>query len=506
MTKYYLLLLVLLISLSAGQAQKVMTEAPEMQLSRAQVESQLRFIAADELKGRRTGSEGNNIAARFIASHLAAWGYQSPEGADNYFQKINLVANLPPQSGSLQLDKSAFTLGEDLILLDGVEKELKTTAVYANFGWVDAATGHDDYKGLDVKGKVVVTLCGLPHSNDPAEVFNAMAAKRRLASEKGALGLVEIYTLSYPWRFFRNYFSRERLEVSEADAAADGLLYAWVQGAGKKEFEQLKGGKSLPVVFSSGAASHRSMASQNVIGVLEGTDPQLKDEYILLTAHYDHVGTGRDGGGAYGPQDSIFNGARDNGIGVVALMSAAEALALQRPKRSVLVLAVTAEEIGLLGSQYYADHPLIPLEKTIFNLNTDGAGYNLTTGVGIIGWDRTGTNAVVEKGLKPFDLEVIPDPAKEQGLFDRSDNVSFARKGIPCLTFSPGFRSFDQDLMQYYHQVRDEVGTLDWDYVTKFCQAFAHTARLMANAEQRPTWVSGDKYEEAGKNLYGGTR
>ena len=288
------------------------------------------------------------------------------------------------------------------------------------------------------------------------------------------------------------------------EPSPEGLIHAWIQAADKSEIEALKNEGNLSVELASGAGSFKSLASQNVIGVLEGTDAKLKNEYLLLTAHYDHVGTGKQGGGAFGPQDSIFNGARDNGMGVVALLAGAEALAKERPKRSVIILAVTAEEMGLLGSQYYAEHPLIPLEKTIFNLNTDGAGYNTTQGAGIIGWDRTGTNEWVEKGLAAFGLEVIPDPAKEQNLFDRSDNVSFARQGVPCLTFSPGFKAFDQALMKNYHQVSDEADTVDFTYLLKFAQSFAHTARLIANADERPEWVAGDKYEAKGKTLYEG--
>lgn len=496
--RYYLLFFVF--AFSTAYSQSEVQELPESQLSPFVMETQLRFIASDELMGRRTGETGNNIAARYIAAHLKAFGYTSPEGAENYFQPVNLASLRSPQSGGLTLDGTSYTLGEDLILLDGVEKEINTTAVFANYGWVDEASGSNDYQGLDVKGKVVVVLSGLPDNNEPNAVFNAMSTKRKLAAERGAVGLVEVYTLSYPWRFFKNYFGRERIEIAEAEKP-DELIYAWIQAADKSGIEQLKARQGLPVQLKSGNSSFRSMASQNVIGIMEGTDPELKDEYILLTAHYDHVGTGSRGGS--GEQDTIFNGARDNGMGVVALLAAAESLAKQPPKRSVIILAVTGEEIGLLGSQYYAEHPLIPLEKTVFNINTDGAGYTVTDGLAVIGWDRTGTNKWVEMGSAKFGLEVITDPAKEQNLFDRSDNVSFARKGIPCVTISPGFKTFNQELMQFYHQVTDEADSVDYSYLEKYAKAFAHTARLIANGEQRPVWVAGDKYEEAGKELYG---
>ncbi|MCB0630098.1 MAG: M20/M25/M40 family metallo-hydrolase [Saprospiraceae bacterium] len=498
--KKLLLFAFLFVTLMSLRAQQSPAGLPEFAIDRSQVESQLRYLASDELKGRRTGSEGNNIAAKYIADRLQELGYTSPEGADQYFQKIPFVAKRPPKTGSLKLGDLTFTQGKDLIMLDGVEKTLETIAVFAGYGWVDETSGRDDYKGLNVEGKVVIVLSGKPESSDPSDVFNAMGTKRKLAAERGAAALVEVYTLSYPWQFFSRYFGRERIEPGEVNQ--DEMLYAWIQGADKKAIADLRAGHPVQAEFTSGASNNQNMASQNVIGVLEGSDPELKEEYMLLTAHYDHVGTGKQGGGAYGPRDSIFNGARDNAMGVVALLTAAEALAKDPPKRSVIILAVTAEEIGLLGSQYYADHPLIPLEKTIFNINTDGAGFNITDGVALIGWNRTGTDKWVEMGLNPFGLEVIPEPAREQNLFDRSDNVSFARKGVPCLTFSPGFREFDRELMQYYHQVTDEADSMDFDYVLKFCRAFAYTSRLIADSDIRPMWVKGDKYEAAGKMLY----
>jgi Zn-dependent M28 family amino/carboxypeptidase len=186
----------------------------------------------------------------------------------------------------------------------------------------------------------------------------------------------------------------------------------------------------------------------------------------------------------------------------VALLVAAKALSQQPPKRSVMVLALTGEEVGLLGSRYYAENPLVPLKQTIFDLNIDGAGYNDTTIVSVIGLERTGAKAEIEAGARAFGLNVFAEPAPEQGLFDRSDNVSFAAKGVPAPTFSPGFKAFDAEIAKYYHQAIDNPESLDFSYVHKFCQAYAHTARLIANRSTRPFWIAGDKYEAVGKELY----
>ena len=242
--------------------------------------------------------------------------------------------------------------------------------------------------------------------------------------------------------------------------------------------------------------------TQNVIGFIEGTDPKLKDEYVMMTAHFDHVGVGKAGDPNVTEDDKVFNGARDNAIGTTAIMSAARILAQNPPKRSILLIAFTAEEIGLVGSKYYADNPWLPLNKCIFNLNIDNGGYNDTGIVTVIGLERTGAKEELEMATKAFGLGVIDDPAPEQGLFDRSDNVNFAAKGIPSPTFSLGFTSFDKEILKYYHQITDEAESVDFDYVLKYCQSYAYAAELIANLRKQPKWEKGDKYEAAYKKLY----
>ncbi len=502
--KKYLFMIVAVITGTLGWSQNGGPSGlPEFEVKEMEVEAQLRFLADDMLRGRRTGSVGNDMAATYIAAHLEAYGYQSAEGANEYFQVIPFSATKPPLSSTMTVNKEDFTFDEDYIIMGGDAAEIKTTAVFANYGWVDEAEGIDDYADLDVEGKVVFTLSGYPGANGPVEVLNSMSKKQELARARGAVALVEIYKLSFPWDFFKRYFGGESLRVAEKDKAGNDLVYAWVKNiTGDELYQKLKDGEKVKVKLSSSGFRSSEIQSKNVLGVLEGTDPELRDEYLLLTAHYDHVGVGEQGGGAYTEEDSIFNGARDNAMGTVALLTAAKAFSQAPPKRSVVVLAVTGEELGLLGSAYYADHPLIPLEKTIFNLNTDGAGYNDTDYLSVIGFGRTGIDDHIEAAAAAAGLEVMADPAPEQNLFDRSDNVSFAQKGVPALTISPGFTSFDEAIAKYYHQVADEADSVDMGYLLKYCQAYAPLARLVANDEERPMWKGGDKYEEEGKELY----
>jgi Zn-dependent M28 family amino/carboxypeptidase len=238
--------------------------------------------------------------------------------------------------------------------------------------------------------------------------------------------------------------------------------------------------------------------AKNVVGKIEGTDPVLKNEYYVISAHYDHVGVG-----AKKEQDSIYNGARDNALGTVGMMTAARFFAQFPPKRSVIFLALTGEEKGLLGSAWYADHPLVPLNQTVFDFDCDGAGYNDKTVATVIGLERTSAAANISKACEAFGLKAGTDPVPEQNLYERSDNYNFAKKGIPAIDFSTGVKAFDAELMKYYHQPADEVGSLDFEYLLKYYKAFVYANYLIINDPKAPTWTVGDKYEAVGKVLYG---
>lgn len=238
--------------------------------------------------------------------------------------------------------------------------------------------------------------------------------------------------------------------------------------------------------------------SKNVIGVVEGSDPDLRDEYLLLAAHYDHVGVGP----ATAEGDSIYNGARDNAVGVATVMAAGKYFAEHPPKRSVILAFWTAEELGLIGSGYFAENPPVPLDQVVYNLNIDGAGYNDTTMVTVVGLERTGAESIFRSSTREFGLDVNSSPVPELGLFNRSDNVHFARKGIPAPTFSLGFTAFNEELQYYYHQPTDESSNLDFDYVTQYARAYVLSAERIANKTDAPFWVPGDEFEEAGLQLY----
>lgn len=453
------------------------------------------YLASDELKGRKTGEPGNEMAANYIAEEFRKAGVQKVPGMKDYFQSLPFIKFQVAPSGSINFLGKSFTIKDHLLILDGSPVSVDSGyAVFVNYGL------EEDYMELDVKGKYVLAQSGLPSVASPLEVFESMPRKRRIAKDKGALGLIEIYSLPYAFNAIKNYFSQERLELSASAAEPVSLYHAYLQIPANVNKPTWKKGESYPVKVQSPGLINKPVNTVNVIGYIPGKKKDLADEYVLLTAHFDHVGVRA---GAVVDKDTIWNGARDNAWGTVGILSAARFLAKYPPDRSVLIAAVNGEEIGLLGSKYLADHPVIPWKKVIFNLNSDGAGYADTTLVAVIGLNRTGAANEMNAACKAFGLETVADPAPEQGLFDRSDNVNFAKIGIPAPTFAAGFRTFDAAVSKYYHQSIDNPTNISYGYLNRFTKSFLYSAYLIANKSNLPRWTEGDKYEPAAKKLYG---
>ena len=460
----------------------------------ADVEERLRFLAADELRGRDTGSPELAIAARYLAEQFRRYGLDTVPGAGNYFQPVKLVSERPPAQATLAYPEQTFDLVSDLLVLSGDSVDVEAPIVYANYGT------DDDLDAVDVEGKIVVTKAGEEGMTNPQSFFFVTGSKRDRVASRGGRALVELYRSNQaPWSLLVQYLNAEQLTLGTPDdSSAQDIPLLWLNDP-KGERLTLSQEMDQPATLRISGKNSQDVPAKNVVAMVEGTDPTLKDEYLVLSAHYDHIGTGP----SPDPTDSIYNGARDNGIGTTALLSAAHYFGQHPPKRSVLFIALTAEEKGLLGSAWYAAHPLIPLKQTVFNFNTDGAGYDDTTKVTAIGLERTTAEAAITTASAAFELEATVDPVPEQNLYDRSDNVSFAQVGVPAVNFAPGMTSFGPEIMQNYHQVSDEVGTLNFAYVEKYCEAYTLAAVQIANMEETPFWKEGDKYEEAGKALYG---
>ena len=463
-------------------------------VSKNTIEGHIYFLADDLLKGRETGTPENRIAASYLANALRSYGVQPNPLSGTYFQQVLLDKKSPPQVLALELNGERI---EQLAPLAAVPMEYRGEAIYLGYGL------ETDYENKEVAGKLVLIHGGSEEARDARAAFRLRARKEALAKENGSVGIIELIdTEETMWGYIEHNFNTPQYSIpddsEENPVEEEAFEYLWVQDAGGERMASLQAMASIPVSLSSSGYGTDTIQSQNVVGVVEGSDPKLKDEYIIYSAHYDHVGIGTpDADG-----DTIYNGARDNAVGTTTVLSMAENLGRYATKRSALFIFFTAEEKGLLGSEYYVENPVIPLNQMVYCFNSDNAGYNNTDLVTIIGLTRTTAEQNIRKAVTAFGLKAIDDPAPEQGLFDRSDNVHFARKGIPAPTFSLGFDAFDGDVTKYYHRPGDEADTMDYDYLEQFFRAYVLAGRLLGNDLQTPFWITGDKYEAAGKELY----
>jgi hypothetical protein len=483
-----LFVIAFMVTLPAAAQDKILVEL-EKQILLRESEAHLLFLAADEMRGRDTGSPELDIAANYIRAQFRMLGLQPPPGMNDYFQSVHLVKHSVPTKGRAVIGNSAFTLRDDLVVLDGGAVEWTGDLIYVGYG------SADELAKSDLRGKMVLAIAGARDSDNINKIILASREKYNAVRKMGAAGLVEfIATPQVPWPSLVNFFHRERWGLNEDNTS---IPFIWVK---PRDIRKLSFRENTAI---SGAVSvervpPRLIPGKNVAAMLEGTDPGLKDEYVIVTAHYDHVGVDKQH-----REDSIFNGARDNATGTVALIQSAKFLSQYKPKRPILFVALTGEEKGLLGSQWYVKHPLIPLNKTVLNLNCDGVGYNDKSRVTSISLGRTNMDDVLLKAAQAFGFALGGDPDPREGFYERSDQVSFAREGVPALKLQPGLSKMDDEIRQYYHRPADEVSSMDLNYINTFYKTFTYALYLLASEARRPQWITGDKFEEAARKLYG---
>ncbi len=457
-------------------------------VNQATIKSHIGFLASDALRGRDTGSPELDIAAEYIKSRFIQYGVSTAEGMDSYFQEVPLRTLKAATSGTLTLAEESFLIREDFLLLNGGEN-LEGPMVFVEYG------STEDLEKGKVEGKIVVALCGDGNDQNPRAWFGISQEKRKKAKELGAIALVELYNSSQlPWSILVRFLGSDQVGLDSEEGAS--LTHIWMN-RDQDDLTNLTKKKQTANLAIAGNEKV-TFTSKNVIGYVEGTDPNLKNEFVVYSAHYDHVGIGA----ADASGDTIYNGARDNAVGTVTVLSAAENMAKYPTKRSALFVLFTGEEKGLLGSQYFIDNSPIDPSRMVYCFNSDNGGYNDTSIATVIGLGRTTAKDMITEACEAFGLGVTDDPAPEQNLFDRSDNVRFAAKGIPAPTFGMGFTSFDAEITKYYHQPGDEPETLDYEYLEKFFRSYVLSSRLIGNSDEAPFWLEGDKYYEAGKALY----
>ena len=484
------LLLFVNITLLFGQTEK---EKVISTIEKSAIEGHIYFLADDLLKGRETGTPENKIAASYLANTLRTYGVKPNPLTGTHYQEFQLQKMNAPTVLFLTIDGKEY---KEKVAMQRSSVNYTGEAVYLGYGL------EDDYKDKDVSEKYVIVKSGGPDAKDARAAFNLISQKTELAKKAGALGVIELLNAqNQMWGFVEHNMNGDRLtQVSMEDeiSAKKGFSYLWLLDPDWAYASQINTSENLKISLKMDGEFSEKITTQNVIGVVEGTDPKLKNEYIIYSAHYDHVGIGTpDEKG-----DTIYNGARDNAVGTTTVLSMAQNLAKYPTKRSALFILFTGEEKGLLGSEYYVNNPVLPLKQMVYCFNSDNAGYNDTSLATIVGLNRTTASKDIKDAAAIFGLTATDDPAPEQGLFDRSDNVHFAKKGIPSPTYSLGFTAFNGDVTKYYHRPGDEANTLDYDYLLKFFRSYVMAGRLIANNSTTPVWASGDKYEAVSKQLY----
>ena len=499
----------------------------------AAMDAHLRFLASDLLEGRAPATRGGRLAAEYVAAQFQALGLE-PAGANGtYFQPVALVGMIPQPT----LNFVARDVVDSLAYLDQfvawaerpeADIDANGEVVFVGYGIRAPEWQWDDYKGMDLKGKVLLMLV-----NDPGLVdstvflgkiltyYGRWTYKLEEAARQGAVGALLIHTTesaTYPWEVVRGSWSVEQFKLDRpqspslafagwiTEAKARDLLQrlggldALMRAAARRDFRPVATGMQASVGVRSAL---RRVASENVVAQLPGRDPRRAQQGVLITSHWDHKGIGPAIRG-----DSIYNGAEDNASGIAATLAVAKALTQQpRAARSILFVATTAEESGLLGSEAYVQKPLLPLAQTAAVLNLDLTNVRgATRDIGARGWDRSTLGPVFEAAARAESLIVEAEP-DVRGTFFRSDHFPFARAGVPALSIYPGddfigrAKGWGEEQeniynQQRYHQPSDEYqSSFRYDGMAQQVRVIVRVARAIANDPAMPRWLRSSEFQ-----------
>ena len=507
----------------------------------------IKVLASDEFEGRAPGTKGEELSVKYITDQFKQIGLKPGNPDGTYTQEVPLAGiKSEPQMLFVAGDKTIDLKNQDDFVASSarLQPEIKidnSDVVFVGYGVVAPEYGWDDYKGVDVRGKTLLMLIGdppVPDPKDPSKLDEQMfkgkamtyygrwTYKYEIAAKKGAAAAIIVHETepaAYPWQVVRSSWGKENFELDNPNKNMDAVeARSWItRDVAKKlfadcgqDFDALK--KSAvtkgfrPVTLKATATIEikqqiRSFKSHNVIGKLEGGDPKSRDEYIIYTAHWDHLGRHPELQG-----DQIFNGAIDNASGVASVLQLAAAFTKLNPptKRSLLFMATTAEEAGLLGAKYYPEHPLYPLEKTLADINIDG----------INPWGKTHDLEDVTNGNSTLDdllgqaaarqgRVMKPNSESEKGGFYRIDSFEFAKAGVPVLHAArgieiigkpPGYgkQKRDEFVAKHYHQPSDEVDP-NWDLsgAVQDIQLLFEVCYQVANGDKFPEWKAGSEFK-----------
>ena len=503
------------------------------------LQDHLAYLADDAREGRLAGTDGYNEAAQYVADRFAEMGLE-PGADDGWFQQVPLISyRIDEESISLIAHrdgkdteltyKEHFTMGGDAV---SAEDRVRAEVVYVGFGVHAPELGYSDYDGIDVEGKIVAVFGNAPGTfpHNERAFFSSGRTKAQEAVGRGAVGVISLRS-----RRIDEYFPWERVKAQAG--TRPGMAWVTLTGEAADYYPELRGnayistdiGRDLfagtPISFDEARAAtesstpastplgfevtlarktnHEVITSPNVVGLVRGTDPELAEEYVVFTAHLDHNGVGAAVDG-----DTIYNGMYDNAMGSSLLLETARAVAQSPARRSMLFIALTAEERGLLGSDYFAHYPTVPSDSIIANVNLDMPLFLYPVAdIIAFGSEHSSLEATVAEAIAAEGFTLTPDPMPEENLFLRSDQYSFVRRGVPAAYLKPGFTSTDPDIegkaienehrKHHYHQPSDDLSRpVDWASAVRFARANARIGYAIANDDERPTWNEGDFFGE----------
>ncbi len=510
-------------------------------IDRDGIEAHLMYLADDALMGRMTGTPEYDEAAAYVAGQFEEIGLESG-GDDGWYQQVPMLARRIDVDSArfifhqddiekAQRWKEDFVMGGDTVRAD---TNITAEVVFVGFGIHAPDLNYSDYDGIDVEGKIIAAFGGAPDSfpHNERAFYSSRLTKAEEAVARGAVGSIGLRSRTdqrrYTWK-----------RISENAGIRPGMSWVNLSGEAANYFPELQGGAMLNVppaheLFSRAPISfeqaldaadagtplstplgteitlarktdHESITSPNIIGILRGSDPELADEYVVFTAHLDHVGIGAPVNG-----DTIYNGMYDNAMGTSLLIETARAFAAmpEPPRRSIMFIALTGEERGLVGSDYFAHYPTVPGDSLVANVNLDMPLllYPLADLIAF-GSEHSSLERIIGEVVVEEDFVLAPDPIPEEVLFIRSDQYSFVKKGIPSVFLVPGFTStdpeinggelFNQHLQTHYHQPSDDLSRpIDWDSALRFARANVRIGHAIADADEKPAWNEGDFFGE----------
>jgi Zn-dependent M28 family amino/carboxypeptidase len=514
-------------------------------IHRSALELVLRTLSDDMMEGRGPGSPGDARARAYLSAVLREGGLEPGAASQSWeqpFEIVGITGEVPPTWSFTAPDRrgtASLDFKEDFVAVAGAQREEgvldSAELVFVGYGIQAPEYRWDDYKGEDLRGKVLVMLNNDPDwdpelfAGDTRLYYGRWTYKYESAAAQGAAGAILIHTddsAGYPWQVVQTSWTGEQFElphrgeprvevrgwVTEAAAreltALGGLdLAELMQGAKSRDFRPVPLGVTTSMRLRS---KLRSTTTANVIGIVPGRDPILRHEAVIYTAHHDHLGVGA----ADSTGDVIYNGARDNATGVALVVAVAKAFKAlpEPPRRSIVVALVGGEEQGLLGSQYYAQHPTVAPGRIAANINVDGANVlGRTTDLGFIGYGKSDLDAVIEAVARWQGRTVEGDEFPDRGYFYRSDQFNFSKIGVPALYLKPGIdfagrpAEWGRDqaelyTREHYHQASDEFDE-SWSYdgMVDDARLAFYCGLMIAEADAMPSWRPGDEFEAARK-------